>query len=357
MFDCVVVGSGPISLLEGLFLLEQGKSVLVVEQDEMIGGAWRTVESHGLPALEIGCHIWDIDDRTYAFLADYLGLELEAMTPAPQIVSGNLKVPYARKNLIIAGKNAMGSLKRGKIGSFFKFSGEALSTGATLFPKKYMYPKGGSSELMAGLERKIAETGLEIRTNTRIENIDVTGDGVSLRTSSGTIECKELVITTFSKIKSVTYDGETEDLPVGNPRDFIHFHLVFSDTSSPNLSYVRLMQDPVIHRVSDVTSQLNFADAALPGKRVLIVGVHESAYSQFSEDELIEQIVKTVKRMKHVGVDATLDTFFQNVYHTWYFGREDLDGLLEKCGTKVRSVHSTNFIHDVRRLLLRWRRL
>jgi protoporphyrinogen oxidase len=356
VYDSIIVGAGPTSILEGLHLKAQGKRVLLLEQHDVIGGAWRTVQHATLPPLEIGCHIWDIDNTAYGFLQNFLGISLEPMRPKPLIIAGSVRIPYARKNLVIAGKLAVSSLKKAKFGDFFSNAGKAMAHGASLTPKSYLYPTGGAAELMAGLERKIAETGLEIRTSALISQVTIGNDQVSIETQNDVLIAKELVLTTFSRIPKYRLpENKTLDFSNTSKRDFIHLHLVFDDDAVPNFSYIRLMQHPIIHRISDVTHQLNFADQKAEGKRIILVGVFEKPFAENSKEELIALIEKTLREYKLIGTKAALSWSGHNVYSTFYFGGEELDNLLEQGNEKLRILRSTNFIHTVAKQLDRWK--
>jgi phytoene dehydrogenase-like protein len=55
-YDTVLIGSGPINLLEALVLSRAGKKCLVVETRNQLGGAWGAVSYPGLPPIEAACH-------------------------------------------------------------------------------------------------------------------------------------------------------------------------------------------------------------------------------------------------------------------------------------------------------------
>jgi protoporphyrinogen oxidase len=266
-------------------------------------------------------------------------------------------VPYARKNLVIAGKLAASALKRGKLGDFFSNAGKAIADGASLTPKSYLYPAGGAAELMAGLERKIADSGLEIRTSTQISHVDLSSENASIDTEGGVLTAKELVLTTFSRIPKYTLPNDQSlDFSDTAKRDFIHLHLVFDDPTPPNFTYIRLMQHHMIHRISDVTHQLKFADQKAEGKRIILVGIYEKPFAENTKEELIAEIEKTLLQHKLIGTSAKLSWSGHNVYHTFYFGGEKLDDLLTEGNGKLRVLRSTNFIHTVSKQLDRWQK-
>ena len=101
MYDCILIGSGPVNLIEAMFLSKQGKKVLVLEQSEHIGGAWGKVPlKKGWPDFQLGCHIWDIEPKALNFLSEFLDMDLAKMKPQPEFVFKGIKLPYDWKNLL-----------------------------------------------------------------------------------------------------------------------------------------------------------------------------------------------------------------------------------------------------------------
>ena len=80
IYDCILIGSGPVNLIEAMFLYKKGKKVQVLEQSEYIGGAWGKVPlKEGLPDFQLGCHIWDVEPKAFNFLSEFLDMELVKM--------------------------------------------------------------------------------------------------------------------------------------------------------------------------------------------------------------------------------------------------------------------------------------
>ena len=101
IYDCILIGSGPVNLIEAMFLSKQGKKVLVLEQSEYLGGAWGKVPlKEGLPDFQLGCHIWDVEPQAFKFLSEFLDMELVKMKPQPEFVFKGVKLPYDWKNLL-----------------------------------------------------------------------------------------------------------------------------------------------------------------------------------------------------------------------------------------------------------------
>ena len=354
-YDAVIIGSGPISLLEALYRTKKGEKVLVAEASSQLGGAWGTVQHGNFPPLEIGCHIWDIDRETEAFLAKYLKLELGPLKPQPLIVSGRLKVPYDRKKAVFSAREAAGALKKGSIGKAFSAMGKGLWAGGRLSSATYVYPRGGATALTQALLKKLEEVKVEIRTNCRFSQLDLSGSNPQVSLGDEVVETKQTVWTKMSQVPSIVLPGgEKWQVPLSDERGWIHYHLMIEDDRAPNFSYIRLMKHPIIHRLSDITGQLVYHQSAVAGKRYILAGIHESAYAKYSDEERQEGVMSTLKKYGWIGSNASLSEAHYNVYRSRYFGGELMDEVVEKCGNAVQVLPSTNLIYGIRDQLSRW---
>ncbi|WP_368887786.1 NAD(P)-binding protein, partial [Escherichia coli] len=55
----MLVGSGPLHIIEAAYLGRQGKSVLILERGCALFGAWKTISHPLFGQVEMGCHIME----------------------------------------------------------------------------------------------------------------------------------------------------------------------------------------------------------------------------------------------------------------------------------------------------------
>lgn len=91
-YDCVFVGTSPIPLFEALYQHYSGKKVLILEQANECGGAWKSIDICGIEHADLGCHLIGSDRNLRDFLEMYGGCRMVSMDhpdhPA-QTTSGN----------------------------------------------------------------------------------------------------------------------------------------------------------------------------------------------------------------------------------------------------------------------------
>ena len=75
-YDIVFIGAGVISILEAVYQSKLGNSVLIVEKDDDIGGAWRPIDIFGYKNIENAIHYFLHDDIAPNFMEKNLNWEL-----------------------------------------------------------------------------------------------------------------------------------------------------------------------------------------------------------------------------------------------------------------------------------------
>lgn len=72
-FDVAIVGTSPVSLLEAIYHIHSNERVLIIEADERIGGAWKSIDVCGIPHVDLGCHLLGTDQQFKQFLETCFG--------------------------------------------------------------------------------------------------------------------------------------------------------------------------------------------------------------------------------------------------------------------------------------------
>jgi len=345
IYDCILIGSGPVNLIEAMYLSKQGKKVLVLEQSEYVGGAWGKVPlGKNLPDFQLGCHIWDIEPKAFEFLSHFLDMKLVKMKPQPEFVYKGVKLPYDWKNLLF--------FVRGKFKS--KSGKESVSfRKARVIPAKYIYPKGGSLQFINRLLDKAKAFDIEIKKGIKINRLEI-GEISKAIAESESFETKELVLTSVSQLKSITKKGEVFNFPEPRLVDYIHGHLLIDDPTPAKFSYARLPGNPLIHRISDETDHVLNHGVEMHGKKLILAGIYPSLYYKHTKDELAKMVMNNLFRRKYISKNAVLNSHYWNVFATHYIPKDVRPEIIEKFSPNLRLLHTTNIMFSVRDNSDRW---
>ena len=345
IYDSIIIGSGPVNMIEAMFLSKQGKKVLILEQSEYLGGAWGKVPlKEGLPDFQLGCHIWDIEPKAFKFLAEFLDMELIRMKPQPEFVFRGIKLPYDWKNLLF--------YIRGKIKS--KGGRESASINkARIIPAKYIYPAGGSLQFIDRLLDKAKDFGIEIRTGIKINKLEI-GEFTKVISEKETLAAKEIVITSVSQLKSISKIGKEFKFPEPLLVDYTHGHFLINDVTPARFSYSRLPGNSLIHRVSDETDHVKSHGIDMKGKKLILAAVYPELYYKTNKEELAKMVMDNLHKRKYISKGATLSSHHWNVFPTHYIPKDLRPEIAKKYSPDVRLLHTTNLMFSIRDNCERW---
>ncbi len=262
-FDYVLVGSGPLMLLEAIHLDAQGSTVLIVDEQAQIGGAWRSLMIHGFADVENGVHYLTPNSVAMRFLEDVLGVPVAVVKGKYRYLSiaGRLvRVPYDSPI-----SKALTSVLEGR--SILNVAKDVVYNRAIFSPS--MYFTGGSPSLLLQLESLVKASGVKIVFSTRIHAASYHGNGtVEVDLGHRSLLTKRLVISHGTKIPS--YSGargkvQIEELDLRRPAA----HIIVSRRSSLGITECIFTKDRIVKYVHDVTRFSHPTSAMTPGFCVL----------------------------------------------------------------------------------------
>lgn len=343
-FDTVILGTSPLAIAEAVWQKTQGKSVINIDDKLIVGGAWTTIKHEGIPEVEVGCHIWEVEKSATDFLDSFFDLNLVPLKPQPRILKKGKSIPYGWKLNISTLKYI---LKR-SIRFEFKRMKAGLRTPEFSFsvvPRKYLYPKGGSNELHAQVLSKIKSEKLNISLNTELQNVKLIQNQLELELKNGTqLMCDSLILTSLSAIEKIEFEDGSSILPETKQVDYIHVHLLM-DTSIPkDFSYERWMDDEYIHRVSDMTSQVS--EQLESKQKLLCVGIHATKYHASDHETLLKEILERLKNRKLIENSAELIQHGFNVFPSYYNSAAKLSEIEKRSNGKITVLRSTSFTYS-----------
>jgi phytoene dehydrogenase-like protein len=233
-FDCVVIGTSPIPLMEAIYQYYSGKSVLILEQGKECGGAWKSIDICGTHHVDMGCHeLIGANALVREFLRTYLGCKIVSM-----------------KNPVDECTDC----------SSFYFS-------------------NGCYELIDHLEKIIERTGIVLRLNCPVERVAPESHGVRVETKEGEFFTSKVIT-----IPNAFFQIEGFPRPKPSPFRFWHLYLLLQDPTLPRFSYLS-RSFPGISRCMNLT---HFAQLFGSGRQLIVFQVYDQNILQQTENILAE---------------------------------------------------------------------
>ncbi|MBI3508330.1 MAG: hypothetical protein HY069_01655 [Chlamydiia bacterium] len=96
-FDCVVIGTSPISMLEAISRAFSGEKVLLLDQAAEAGGAWKSIRACDISHVDMGCHqLVGSTPEVKAFLEKYVGCKMVPMEKPFEMWNGHSEYYFSR---------------------------------------------------------------------------------------------------------------------------------------------------------------------------------------------------------------------------------------------------------------------
>lgn len=274
------------------------------------------------------------------------------MSPPPKIQKGKKLLPYDWKMNILTLKH---SLKRSAQLKFKTLAGDLKTPGyrLSLISRQYLYPTNGAIDVKNALVKVIAENGIPI-INARLSRLEI-DKTVSGELSNGTtIRANHIALTSLTNVDEVHFNQQLQKIDVEQIQ-YIHFHLKVNDSNPIDFSYIRVMDNVLIHRVSDMSKQA--PESLSKDQKIICVGIHEKEFYKHSADDLAALLLEQLKLTNLVSGSATLELQNHNVFKAAYSNKEAIRKIEKEADGQLKFLHSTNLIYGVHNELERWKGL
>jgi hypothetical protein len=349
--EIILLGSGPIGLIKAYFLLKD-KSITkltFIDSANEPGGAWYSEYSPKNHKIECGCHIWSYCKEVHDFIDNEIGIKLYPMNPNPVFNIGKVNLSYSIKNTIDSYKFLLINLSRFN----FKKIKEAKnipSINFKVFNKKNVYPKLGSPELIDTLLSIIKKDNRVIfNLNEKLTSISV-NENVIARGKEKSFSCDKLYTTSTSHIEHIShYDKKIEVSNTNQRIDYIHFLIKLNKKPRKTISYLRLMSDKIIHRVSDISYQTKNEEY------LMLFGIKESGHKNNSTPEILAHIQNYLISQKIITKSHSISLIKEHIYPTYYTGQKIRDEINSIDNSKIELIHSTDIIYSIYYLMKQYK--
>ncbi len=352
-YDHIIIGSSPVCLLESIATSYTGKRSCVIDSAERLGGAWKTLEmdESGIGNVEIGCHILEKDKKVFRFFEEELNLKLVPLDPQPRINYRNKWLRYNLKNLVFifsdmpsyfTAKNGAGRFKR-NIGLFFKEISQ--------LKLKYYSFENSSSELAERLEKLVENRNIDTKLESRVKTIhvDTQKKRVELTTDQDqTIVANKLSLTYTSNVEQLFIDGKNmSSVFKKTTTEFIHLHILVKDPKLKKFSYLRIVKNDIIHRVSNMSGQVSLN----PNEYLLCVGIYSGVLEKYSDGEIYFKVLDLIKKMGIVSTECVILKKRLNTYKSATTKYNDLKILEKGSNNLIEVLYTSDLTLGIRKNL------
>lgn len=299
-FDCVVVGTSPISMLEALYKHHTGNRVLIVEQAAECGGAWKSINICGIMHADMGCHEFGNDQRMAKFLEEYVGCKITANAP---------KQPNHR------GTNYG------------------------------IYPSTGCYELVHNLQRLIEATDIVLLLGHKLESvyIDTAKAIAEVKVKDKRYTTSKLLVTYASEVK-IENLGVSQQMPY--KAKYPHVYLLIEDPTPSRFTYIH----PSAQGVSRAMNVTQFVGLEGTGMQLIAVQVYGENYLNNGE-----QILQQFKNLMIVDPNARLMRTENYIYEQSYFNMGSVNQL-GPVATAMFEVLNTGHILNIGTYAEKWKK-
>lgn len=276
-FDCVVVGTSPISMLEALYRIHSGQRVLIIEESEYCGGAWKSIPACCTPHADLGCHQMGSDQNVRRFLEEYVGCRMVALDdPEVDFVNTHAK-----------GTNGF-------------------------------YPSGGCYEMINNLTKLIQATDAVLMTESRLDSVimNETQQLAEVKVNGMRLTTSKLIVTPSTYLHIENHPSGR--LPNQHKVKYYHVYLLVEDPSPPSFSY-RYGVGTGISRLMNLT---HFSGLYGTGLQLICIQTHNEYYlshqkeffDQIKKAGLLNDDAQLILTENHVYEQSHLDSSMINQY-------------------------------------------
>lgn len=340
----IFIGTSIICVLEAVYQSRLGKSILMLDRQSSIGGAWRSLELFGLNDVENAIHYFLPDQLAPNFMKNVLKwnitTDLKKYRVFPLFPVGCLRIPY---------DNRFGRFISEIIEGIKQKSGQSLSGTVLealrdlLFksrPPSY-YVEGGTLEMLKKVNLILENSSVKVRYSTSIDriHIDLSEKIVKVSIEKECIFANTIYFSHGSRISNLTGpSGLYQIVEKEHLRPAVH--MLIQDSSPTTMYECIFTADPLIKYVHDITRNLRESSMLIGKKKLLVFALQKD----IRESNMVYQLVfEKLKRVGMIGKSAVLENqYWQDIYLP-RLEDSDLKRLKDAFGDQVEYLKTEDF--------------
>ena len=372
VYDVIVIGSSPISMIEAIYCAEQGQNTLILEKTDNIGGMWGIMRTEALEDIDVGCHIIAKKKSAYDLIEKYSGCKMVKMDPQPVAMIAGVKVKYESPAYyaimtLQSGLRILGVVFQ-NIASFLSLRSKQsedqtirqeirntvtqltnVKDAAVAEEKNFLYPEGGTKSLIDNFVKRLEQSRVNVQKNSDVQKVAYHNDLVSIETTNGDqYTCHRLVIPTGINLETIHFD---EDVKIDyNNFAFPHLLFVLKDPnrSAEQFTYVHLSDSTMIDRVNDYTNYITGLDDDCHALMVLMKPDYDQSTTSHSD------ILNELRRFKLITTEAQIQNTHFYDYKVTHITKDIMNRINEFSDGKIEVIDSRNLAYCLDNNKTKW---
>ena len=354
-YDRIYVGTSMISVLDAIHYCNLGQSVLMIDNQPAMGGAWRSIEAFGLHDVENAIHYFLPNPGAASFMKRKLNWSVISSPRKFRIFSvpylGRIRLPYDSFIGRVIGCAIETSTSADLFGVIASLPSALESIRKEPYAPSY-YVAGGSKEMLDKVEQMLANSDVSVSYSTEILSVavDTKTEGVMITTSGGAVQSGTCVISHGTKILNLKgYDSNLNIIHKVHPRPAAH--LLVEDSSEQSIYEAVFTGDPIIKYAHDVTRFTREA-ANIVGKLKVIVFALRNEIQE--SDATYEALFEKLRWAGMVGPDAVVRSRFWSNIFLPAIDDEDLTRIRAAFHGRIDYLRTENFAAGIGYYAPRW---
>jgi hypothetical protein len=350
-FDVIFIGTSIICVLEAIHLSLSGKSVLMVDKQEQMGGAWVALDIFDLHDVENAIHYLLPDE--YAF--DFMKNELEwrvvhspkkyRVFPFPVIKY--IKFPYDSRLGRFISLISENEKPKTKVSHIFRAFNDAFIK----YRQPSYYIEGGTNEMINKVKKRLLSSSVNVQFNTAITNIHIDNNKlVEVMAGKQKIQANKIYITHGSRINKISGNKGSVIL-----KDKLHLrpalHLLVDDIAPSEIFECVFSTDNLIKYAHDITRFVRESDSISGKQKVIVLALRHKVENSI---DVRTEIFNKLKDVGMLGSDSKMiNSYWQDVYLPRLYD-SDLEKIKGEFGEQVEILKTENFSKGIGYHVEKW---
>lgn len=343
-YDAVLIGSGPVFILEALYLSKIGKKVLIIDNNKLIGGSWAPIEFKGIKNIENAVHyLWN-EKLSNNFLSKVLNIELNVIKDKYRIFflfGFILKINYdsfiSRIISILFKKNI----------SLFQ---KIIKCKKAFNKPKSIYFNGGSPYFIKIIYGLIKKEKIEIIKNKTISGIDLKNSQyIKLNISEDIIKTKNLYISNSSRLPIIM--GRNDSYKIEENIFFRpSLHILVYDKKSKYLECI-FENNELIKYAHDITKYSSIDENKTYGKRIFVVALKSDITNS---EHVKEEVIKNLINIGMLSKNVKIIYFLWKNFHLPVLSNKDLRFIAKISDNRIITFETETLSTSISQNSKRW---